>query len=187
MEYLGDTKEKIAQEKAGIIKQGCPVVFWRQEESVNRVFVETAQNMGSKVISVSESAIASYKFKNKTVDFSLVSEYYDYIKIFLHTNAVYQRENASLAVRALEILSQRFRLSREQIECGLTAARWEGRMDEVLPGVFIDGAHNEDGVNAFLESVSADECTGRRMLLFSVVSDKRSEEMTDKMIELVST
>ena len=56
-------------------------------------------------------------------------------------------------------------------------------MDEVLPGVFIDGAHNEDGVNAFLESAGADGCTGKRMLLFSVVSDKRFEKMTERIIE----
>ena len=183
MEYLGDTKEKIAQQKAGIIKRNCPVVFLDQEKNVDSVFVEKAKIMNAKAVSVSESDVASYKFKNKTVDFSLVSEYYDYVKVCLHTNAVYQRENAALAVRALEILSQRFRLSREQIECGLTAARWEGRMDEVLPGVFIDGAHNEDGVNAFLESAGADGCTGKRMLLFSVVSDKRFEKMTERIIE----
>ena len=47
----------------------------------------------------------------------------------------------------------------------------------MLPGVVIDGAHNEDGVLAFLESVSHDGCQGRRLLLFSVVSDKRGKEM----------
>lgn len=183
MEYLGNTKAEIAGEKAGIIKPGVPVVYWDGEADVSAVICKKAAEMGAKAVPVSKSHVASYKFKNKTVDFSLDSEYYEYVKICLHTAAVYQRENAALAVRALEILSQRFQLSREQIESGLAAARWEGRMEEVLPNVFIDGAHNEDGVNSFLESVSADGCRGKRLLLFSVVSDKQFERMAEKILD----
>ena len=58
---------------------------------------------------------------------------------------------------------------------------WEGRMEEVIPGVFLDGAHNEDGIDAFLGSVSQDGCTGKRGLLFSAVSDKQYGKMA-KMI-----
>ena len=56
-------------------------------------------------------------------------------------------------------------------------------MEEVLPGVVIDGAHNADGDLAFLESVSHDGCQGRRLLLFSVVSDKRGKEMAGLILK----
>ena len=203
MEYLGDTKEKIAAEKAGIIKPGTPVVYWDEEPSVSRVIVEKAREMGAEAVPVSESDAASLHFQNKKIDFSMRSEYYEYIKVCLHTPAVYQRENAALAVRALEVLNSGLRkkdgekipvrpacpepamekrITRESIEEGLLAARWSGRMEEVLPGVVIDGAHNEDGVRAFLESVSRDGCTGRRLLLFSAVSDKRSGKMAEQIL-----
>ena len=182
MEYLGDTKEKIAAEKAGIIKPGTPVVYWDEEPSVSRVIVEKAREMGAEAVPVSESDAASLHFQNKKIDFSMRSEYYEYIKVCLHTPAVYQYRNAALAVRALERLKDR-RITRRTIEEGLAEARWPGRMEEVLPGVVIDGAHNEDGVLAFLESVSHDGCQGRRLLLFSVVSDKRGKEMAGLILK----
>lgn len=182
-EYLGDTREKIAGEKAGIIKKGVPVVFWEQEEEVNRVIVEKAREMSSEVIPVSEKQVVLFKFKNKTVDFSMSSEYYEYIRASLPTAAVYQKENAALAIRALEVLGRTVPLTRQQVETGLSGAKWEGRMEEVLPGVYIDGAHNEDGIQAFLDSVREDGCRGKRHLLFSVVSDKRAENMIGRIVE----
>ena len=191
MEYLGNTKEEIAAEKAGIIKPRVPVVFWDEQPSVTRVIVEKAKSMGAEWIPVSEEEVRFFQFKNKTVDFSMRSGYYEYIRVCLHTPAVYQRQNAALAVRALEVLNGKLmqepeaakRITREAIEEGLSAAHWSGRMEEVLPGVLIDGAHNEDGVHAFLESVRHDGCEGRRSLLFSVVSDKRAGRMAEQILE----
>ncbi|HJA93440.1 MAG TPA: bifunctional folylpolyglutamate synthase/dihydrofolate synthase [Candidatus Eisenbergiella merdipullorum] len=195
MEYLGDTKEKIAAEKAGIIKPHVPVVFWDEEPAVSRVIVEKAKKMGVEVIPVSDQQVGFFNFKNKTVDFSMRSEYYEYIRVCLRTPAVYQRHNAALAVRALEVLNRVLTgkahqtgktgevISRRMIEEGLLEAHWDGRMEEVLPGVVIDGAHNEDGVSAFLESVSADGCEGKRSLLFSVVSDKRGKDMAEQILK----
>ena len=191
MEYLGDTKEKIAAEKAGIIKPRVPVVFWDEDPSVSRVIVEKAKKIDAETIPVSEEEVGFFNFKNKTVDFSMRSGYYEYIRVCLHTPAVYQRQNAALAVRALEVLNGKLmqepeaakRITREAIEEGLSAAHWSGRMEEVRPGVLIDGAHNEDGVHAFLESVRHDGCEGRRSLLFSVVSDKRAGRMAEQILE----
>lgn len=191
MEYLGDTKEKIAAEKAGIIKPRVPVVFWDEDPSVSRVIVEKAKKIDAETIPVSEEEVGFFNFKNKTVDFSMRSGYYEYIRVCLHTPAVYQRQNAALAVRVLEVLNGKLmqepeaakRITREAIEEGLSAAHWSGRMEEVLPGVLIDGAHNEDGVHAFLESVRHDGCEGRRSLLFSVVSDKRAGRMAEQILE----
>ncbi len=183
MEYLGETKPLIAAEKAGIIKPGVPVVCWEQEPEVNEVIARTAQKKGAERISVSECDVLGYQFQNKTVAFSMHSEYYEYIRVCLHTSAVYQRENAALAVRALEALQKDgLFLTRAKIEEGLSLAHWEGRMEELLPGVTVDGAHNEDGIEAFLDSVRQDGCKGRRYLLFSVVSDKRAAEMAERIL-----
>ena len=182
-EYLGNTKAEIAAEKAGIIKKGVPVVFWEQEEEVNEVIVKKAREMSAEVIPVSEKQVVLFKFKNKTVDFSMSSEYYEYIRASLPTAAVYQKENAALAIRALEVLGRTVPLTRQQVETGLSGAKWEGRMEEVLPGVYIDGAHNEDGIQAFLDSVREDGCRGKRHLLFSVVSDKRAENMIGRIVD----
>lgn len=55
-------------------------------------------------------------------------------------------------------------------------------MEEFVPGIFLDGAHNEDGIEAFLRTVREDACIGRRLLLFGVVADKNYGKMI-RMIE----
>ena len=59
---------------------------------------------------------------------------------------------------------------------------WPGRMEELITGFTVDGAHNEDGIKAFMESVQADGCKNRS-LLYSAVSDKDIEKVTSLLIE----
>ena len=182
MEYLGDTTVKIAGEKAGIIAQGAPVVYLDDERDVSAVFDETAKKVGAKAYPVSKVDYALLKFQNKNIDFSLRTRYYKDISVTVHTAALYQMENAALAVRALEELDQGRTVTAEQIVKGLAKSFWPGRMEELLPDVFVDGAHNEDGVRAFLESVAADNWKGERILLFSAVKDKQFDKMLGEIL-----
>lgn len=177
VEYLGNTIEAIAGEKAGIIKTGVPVVFADTQKEATAVFLETADTLSSEVFSVSKDDYAFLNFKNKTIDFSYRSRYDEYIELRLHTIARYQMENCALAVRAIEVLDKERRISAETIQRGVSECFWAGRMEEVLPEIFVDGAHNEDGVRAFLDTVSLETESRGRILLFSVVADKDYEEM----------
>lgn len=56
-------------------------------------------------------------------------------------------------------------------------------MEEIYPDVFLDGAHNIDGIQAFLETVRGDGCGGRRWLLFSAVADKQYREIAEALTE----
>lgn len=181
-EYLGDTVEKIAGEKAGIIHAGAPVVFWETCEAVKRVFLEKAAEVGAEAYSVSKKDYQFLRFGNKSIDFSLCTEYYNDISLKLNTIAAYQMENAALAVRALEILDRGRTIRAEAVKQGIAACFWAGRMEEVLPEVFIDGAHNADGVRAFLETVAGDGHDGKRTLLFGVVKDKDYESMAKELV-----
>lgn len=183
MEYLGDTLEKIAAEKAGIIKENTPVVYFAGKTEVNEVIEKAAAQKGSKAIPVVTERDAIYKNPNKSIDFSFNSRYYGYVELNLSTTAFYQAENAALAVAALETMGICDKISLSQLKTGIQKAVWEGRMEEVLPDIFVDGAHNEDGIEAFLSTVEQDECNGRRLLLFSVVHDKRFEEMVSKLLK----
>lgn len=187
MEYLGNTLGKIAGEKAGIIKQGVPVVFWGEDEEVSSVLVKRAQELGSPSVLVSNADVDLFYFHKKCVDFSIKSEYYGYIRCRLNTSAGYQRQNAALAVRALEQIGEKAGLSREMIEQGMSEAVWEGRMEEVLPEVYLDGAHNEDGMSAFLESAAKiKEISGQHgktTLLFCAVSDKQVDRLAEMIAE----
>ena len=182
MEYLGDTLEKIAAEKAGIIKEKTPVVYFAGKPEVSEVIEKAAAQKESPAIPVMAKRDAICKNPNKSIDFSFHSRYYGYVKLNLSTTAFYQAENAALAVTALETMGLFDKISLKQLSEGMHKAFWEGRMEEVLPGIFVDGAHNEDGMEAFLNTVEQDECKGRRLLLFSVVHDKRFEEMVSKLL-----
>lgn len=178
MEYLGDTIGQIAGEKAGILKPGVPVVFCDKRKEASEVIRKRAQILGNRVIGVGKGDYFYKKLTNKSIDFSMQCQYYDYIRLSLATAALYQAENASVAVRCMEELRRQSGdgritgMTAEQVRKGLEKTVWEGRMEEVLPHVFVDGAHNEDGIQAFVETVRADGCQGRRYLVFSAVSDK---------------
>ena len=85
---------------------------------------------------------------------------------------------------ALEVLrDQGADISELDIREGLLSAKWEGRMEEVRPGVFVDGAHNIDGISAFLNSSSEIGCDGRKLLLFGIVDDKQYRDIIARILE----
>lgn len=169
--YLGDTLSEIASEKAGIMKAGAPAVCWGSDAQVEGVFSEYATNQQIPIFFVSKNDYTFLKFNHKSIDFSYQSLYYDSIRLRLNTCAFYQMENAAIALRALEVVMGEGNLPVEAMQRGIAEAFWAGRMEEILPRVYVDGAHNSDGIRAFLETVERDGFTDRH-LLFGVMQDK---------------
>ncbi len=176
MEYLGDTVEAIAGEKAGILAAGVPAVFLEEEPAASVLRARAAQ-LGCPVFPVSKADYRFSKIQNKNIDFSCVSRYYGNIRLCLGTSARYQMENCTLAVRTLDALGLGPRIPLKELRRGVRECRWAGRMEEILPGVYVDGAHNEDGVRAFLETVAGDGFAGERSLLFAAAADKEYGKM----------
>lgn len=182
MQYLGDTKAQIAVEKAGIIKPFVPVVYADRARECTEVIEKQAKLMNSFSYPVASTDCICQNLRNKSIDFSYKSSYYGYVRLHLQTTAVYQIENASLALRAYEVLKQG-NWDVEKVRETLKCVCWEGRMEEILPDVYVDGAHNEDGIKAFLETVKLDKRKKKRVLLFSVVQDKAYEKMICEIVE----
>ncbi len=182
MEYLGNTIEEIAGEKAGIIKPGVPVVYMDKPLS-GEVFKERAIQVKAPYKAVSKECIKDPVRKGKGIDFSLHSVYYGYADFSVDTGALYQAENGALAFYGLETLAENgvFDLGLDTIKRGFSKMHWPGRMEEVLSGIYLDGAHNEDGIGAFLESVRADGARSRR-LVYSAVSDKNIEKIVSMIL-----
>ena len=178
MEYLGDTLREIAGEKAGILRPGVPVVYPVRQKEVAEQIEECAARVGAETVPLPEQAIKEIKIQHKTIDFSLHLNYYDYIGFTVSMPAVYQTENAALAVWALLKLADD-RITVPVMQAGIRKTVWEGRMEEILPSVYLDGAHNIDGIRAFLETVRLHPCKGKRKLLYSVVRDKKYQAVTE--------
>lgn len=196
VQYLGDTTAKIAAEKAGILRPGVPVVYLDGDADASAVICRKASELDAPQIPVSKKDYTFLGFRKKYIDFSLRSEYYNYISLTLHTIARYQMENAALAVRAVEVLFRSTDTEEnggrlcagagcptvKEIRRGILGCFWQGRMEEVLPEVYVDGAHNDDGIRAFLDTVTEDgHATGRR-LLFGVAADKDCRHMIQRVI-----
>ena len=189
MQYLGNTLEEIAGEKAGIIKKGVPVVLFDKRKETTEVIKKKALEIDTRAIIVESRNIEDIRCLeddngNKHIAFSLNSLYDKYVDLELCTRAVYQTENAAIAVAALEILKdQGAAISELDIREGLLSAKWEGRMEEVRPGVYVDGAHNIDGISAFLDSCREITCDGRKLMLFGIVDDKQYRDIVARILE----
>ncbi|MCD7738587.1 MAG: bifunctional folylpolyglutamate synthase/dihydrofolate synthase [Lachnospiraceae bacterium] len=180
--YLGSTLEEIAGEKAGIIMSGVPVIVEAGNDEVADIFCRKAQEKGSCCRILSKKDYGEILIRKKSIDFSFYSHYYGTIRPGLSTLALYQVDNTALALAAAESLVERGivdseRVTREVLLAGLSETCWAGRMEEILPGFFVDGAHNVDGVQALIRSVAADGCTGQRSLIFSASADKDYPQM----------
>lgn len=179
---LGDTIEKIAAEKAGIIKCGITVVYCCDNERSAAVIENAASNCGSSAVAVSCKDYEIIRNTGNNIAFSLHNEYYKNDCFSIGTPAVYQVMNAAVALTAIAVLGKEYQISFEDsaVHAGISKMYWPGRMEEVIPHVYVDGAHNPQGIDAFVKSVNeicAQNKAASAILLFSVVNDKDYEKM----------
>lgn len=177
-DILGDTYEAIAMEKAGIIKEKVPVLFGNYIEDVAKVIQKVAEDKQAPIFSCTLRDVSDVVKSDKYIDFSLCNEYYGNERFSIKSKGIYQTQNAALAIMAAGILGID---SVVTVKKGLLEARWMGRMQEIDNNMILDGAHNEDGMSRFLESVAKEEASGGKYLMFSAVKDKHYPEMI-KMI-----
>lgn len=184
MEYLGNTKALIAGEKAGIIKKQVPVVFCDKTCETTEVILKVACEKDAEAFALSEKNLNNLETNSSGIDFSLQSLYDNYAKISLNTKAHYQAENSSLAYRAIELLKRDVfgSIDLQAVRSGFLNMVWPGRMEEIEKGLIVDGAHNEDGIKAFLETVSHDDAS-ERFLIYSAVGDKQIETVVKLISE----
>jgi len=202
-QFLGDTIEAIATEKAGIIKPDVPVLFFDRKDAATAVISDYSQMVGANLHIVEKKQYNLLKITEKSIDFSYDSGYYIYGSLRIRKTALYQIENAMLAVKAYELLlkdknifcnlynmteeKQDYSLTStdiEMIESGLYDMVWPGRMECIAENVYIDGAHNEEAIKAFCQTVEELFPTEHKILLFAVSADKDYESMIAHLCEL---
>jgi dihydrofolate synthase/folylpolyglutamate synthase len=175
-EILGDTIAQIAGEKGGIIKPGVPLVYDDEQPEASRVFQEIAGRLGNEKTLLHPVGLTDYKIIKKTdkdIDFYCCNGYYEGSVFTVPFMATYQCLNARLAVAAIEQLLPK--LDYSIVYEGIRHTHWEGRMEQVLPGVFFDGGLNLNGIQALMDTVA--DMPGTKILLFSVVQEKNYGEM----------
>ena len=178
---LGDTIEKIAGEKAGIIKPGVPVLFDGSSKKAAEVIKAKASELGVSCREVKKNAYEIQEVHRKYIAFSRRSAYDKDVIFQVPMCGCYQAMNAELALEALEYLLAGEEIHMDRWKQVLAQLHWEGRMERIGAHITVDGAHNPGAMQAFVESVKAlDESErGEMILLFSAVSDKKYDEMIE--------
>lgn len=167
--FLGETEEKIAAEKAGIIKQGAPCLYGRMSPECRGVIETKAKELGCECRACNFSVIKNIQLNIDGASFD--AEGFEH-RFQLSLAGGYQPENALIAISAARLLG----FDKDVIYKGVCAAKWRARF-EVLsrdPIVIYDGGHNPDGVRACVETVSS-LFSGRVNILSGVMADKDYE------------
>lgn len=174
--YLGDTVEQIAAEKAGIIKKGVPVIFDGTDPGAAAVIEARAKALHADCRKLGKNAFEIREITRKHIAFSRGSAYDKDELWTIRGCGTYQMMNVSLALAALETVLPEEYVDYERWKKAVSRVVWKGRMEEIRPGIFLDGAHNPGAVEAFADTLDA---LGERgpVILFSAVSDKEYEKM----------
>jgi dihydrofolate synthase/folylpolyglutamate synthase len=169
-QWLGNTLEKIALEKAGIIKPGIPVVTATEEPEAFAVIKKIAKEKKAplKQIRNSESGI-------RNPELGLLGEH--------------QKLNAELALAVVEILQKQIPVTGEQIHAGLAGVNWPGRLQLIqMPDgqkILLDGAHNVAGAKVLRAALEKYFPPGNGTLILGILRDKDWQHICDTLAPLM--
>jgi dihydrofolate synthase/folylpolyglutamate synthase len=186
-QILGDTLEKIAYEKAGIIKPGSLVVSSPQKAEVLKVISKVCQQRQASLIEVDQVA-NWYKVSHDLYHQVIVvkSKSADYL-LRLPLLGDYQLDNSATAIIALEALASKgFAISTNHIKSGFTKVRWPGRFQVLKqkPTLLVDGAHNVESIKRLIDSLRIYLSYRRIYLIIGISSDKNIAGIVKELVSL---
>lgn len=176
-QYLGHSIAEIAAEKAGIIKPGVPVLFTGRAVEALPIITEHCQNLRCPLLIYGQDFAGRLTSATR---FDFLSGYAPArINLPLALAGIHQVINTSLALAALDQLTDRFPITEQQMRQGLAAVRWPGRLELVtVPWLgqtlrlLFDGAHNEAGVLALCQALAHGYPRHRLLLIWANMADK---------------
>ena len=182
---LGDTEEKIAAEKAGIIKSGVTVLWCGSHEGAERVIKEKADELGVEFIKIDRSTL---KIKNMTLE-GTDFDFGGHTDIRIPLLGSYQPLNASNVLTAIDILrGLGVKISEEAVKVGLASVVWHARFEIInkSPLVIADGGHNPEGIDGAVASVKQ-YFSQKVGIVTGVMADKDYRYMAGRIAEVADT
>ncbi|MCY9184741.1 folylpolyglutamate synthase/dihydrofolate synthase family protein [Bacillus sp. FSL K6-1012] len=186
MNILGNTIEEIAGEKAGIIKEGIPIVTAVTQPEALQVIRHEAERKSAPFQSLHDtSRIYNEKALPAGEQFSLKTGETCYEDMRTSLIGTHQRQNAALSILAAEWLNREniAEISGAALRSGLVKAAWPGRLELVQehPSVYLDGAHNEEGIDKLTETMKQRFPDSDICVVFSALKDKPYHDMIKKL------
>lgn len=188
MEQLGDTLEKIAFEKAGIIKEGSNVVIYPQADNITNVIKDIAINKKAVIYEVNPQHIEKVKsdITGQLLKY-LKNDVFDLPKLKINLLGGHQILNALTALLALEIIKKEgYNISNENIINGFSNCRFPGRFEIINknPLIILDGGHNIDGINQFVKTIKEYFFDKKTVLFFGILKDKNPDEVLELLLPI---
>ncbi len=192
MDRLGDTIQKIAMEKAGIIKQYCPLITAINNKEAFEVVAKVAEFKKAPFVNANATAeraqLIDSSIDGLRYNVKILGEEYD---VETSMTGDFQLLNSVTALAALEFIRGRsiLRLNKKDILDGIKKAFNPGRLEVVSkkPIVILDGAHNEDSSYALRESLASElnpEDIMQNIVVISIMHDKEVEKILQNFIPL---
>ncbi|MFT5583975.1 MAG: dihydrofolate synthase/folylpolyglutamate synthase [Cognaticolwellia sp.] len=172
MDRLGPDLASIAGEKAGILKPGVPVVVGRLAQDAMRVVRLTAHERGCPMFVLGQDFEHSGNEGGLRVHWTHDGQERRVDSIRLGLAGAHQKDNAAIALRALDLLPPELRVPPGAMREGLAQVRHSGRMEWLSERVLVDGAHNAAGAQALASFLADLPRTGKRTLLLGASADK---------------
>ncbi len=170
-EILGNTIQKIAVQKCGIIKRGSAVATGAQLPAAMRVIRDTAEALGDPVYYGDNLTVHDIRCDLDGIRFRYMGQ-----EMSTRLIGEHQVENLRCALAAVEALRERSRMeiTADHIREGLSEVRHPARFERLVqhPVVILDGAHNPNGLEAFANAVRTYAADRRRTLIIGMLSDK---------------
>jgi len=181
-QVLGHSIKEIAGEKGGAIRAGVPVVFYNERKEVCDEIERQCYKKSAKLYQVLPSGIKINKRNKESIDFSIRNKYYEDKRLLLPTQAKYQLENVAICIRCVTVLAEKFKLDKKAVRDGLAEFDWPGRMSYINNNILLDGAHNTDGIRAFVEHINTVEGNKSIEIIYASQSDKEYEKMLEILL-----
>ena len=185
MRFLGNSLRDIAKVKAGIIKEGCPVVATKQEPQVCQVIEEACCRKGVALVYGDERQAEHVRY-----DTGIGMLHFCYPglgELALSMSGAYQVQNAACAIETAKVLqTMGFPITDQQLRTGLSNARWQGRFSTVFkePLFVMDGAHNVGAAKKLQETLKRGFTNRKIIYIIGVLADKEHEQMLQIMLPL---
>lgn len=185
MGFLGNTLEKIAENKAGIIKPGCTVVTVSQAPEAEQAVRRQAAEYGCPVV----EAKPELAVNRRRGLFRQYFDYKDYRDVEISLSGEYQFANAALALETLEVLRRKgYEIPEKALRQGLKRTVWNGRFTVIAkePCFIVDGAHNRDAAEKLRETID-NYLPGRRLIyIMGVLADKEYDIVIQRTVPCAS-
>ncbi len=174
-DYLGDTLQEIAREKAGIVKPGVPFATAERDPDLLAIFQRTAAERGAPFRAVDPSVARDMEVARDHTAFTLPTRSWGDVRVRTPLVGVHQAANTALAVEVLEQLPEGMRPEADAVVRGIAGVRHAGRDQiEQIDGVtwLFDVAHNTAGIHSLVDTMDRLELARPMAALVGVLGDK---------------